>query len=298
MRISHVLVVATLGISTLHGQYTKDPFPTPIPRAEDVILVRFAEFAAIPFVGNDAPRLMLLLDEPSTQRLFVHLMSGPIYSVSYDGKTVREYLDVNAAAWGVKVHFSSHDSGFQSFAFHPQFSEPGTRGFGRFYTFTDTDNITSKPDFRPNGSGHAHDTVLLEWTAKNPKAERYDGGPPREVFRITKAFSIHNGGQLAFNPLARPGSPDYGLLYVGVADGGHGGDPYKHAQNLNYVFGKILRIDPLGSNSANGNYGIPAINPFVQESNRNALGEIYAYGCRNPQRFSWDRNTGNMFMAD
>src|SRR5438445_460123 len=98
MRISHVVVAATLTSSALHSQFTKDPFPTPIPRAENVILVKFAEFASIPFVGNDAPRLMLLLDEPSTQRLFVHLMSGPIYSVSYDGKTVREYLDVNAAA--------------------------------------------------------------------------------------------------------------------------------------------------------------------------------------------------------
>ena len=142
MRTTHLLGAATLGISTLYGQYTKDPFTTPISRAEDVILVRFAELASVPFVGNDAPRMMLILDEPGTRRLFVHLMSGPIYSISYDGKTVREYIDVNAPAWGIKVHFSSHDSGFQSFAFHPQFNQPGTRGYGKFYTFTDTDNST------------------------------------------------------------------------------------------------------------------------------------------------------------
>jgi glucose/arabinose dehydrogenase len=70
------------------------------------------------------------------------------------------------------------------------------------------------------------------------------------------------------------------------ADGGSGGDPYNHAQNLNSVFGEILRIDPLGHNSANGHYGIPSSNPFAK--NPDALGEVYSYGHRNPQRFSWD----------
>jgi Glucose / Sorbosone dehydrogenase len=297
MRISH-LVLAALGASILYSQYTKDPFPTPIPRAEGAILVNFAEFATIPFVGDEAPRLMLLVDEPGTHRLFVNTMQGSIYSVSYGGKTVGEYLNVNAPEWGIKVHFSSHDSGFQSFAFHPQFNQRGSPGYGKFYTYTDTDNTTPKPDFVPNGPGRAHHTVLLEWTARNPNASTYDGGPPREIFRLAKAFSIHNGGQLAFNPFAKPGSADYGLLYVGVADGGNGGDPYKHGQNLSFAFGKILRIDPLGSNSANGRYGIPSTNPFVKKQNAGALGEIYAYGCRNPQRFSWDPKTGNMFMAD
>ena len=249
-------------------------------------------------MGAEAPRLMLLLDEPGTHRLFVNTMQGQIYSISYDGKTVKPYLDLNAAPRGVNVQSSSHDRGFQSFAFHPQFAQRGTRGYGKFYTYTDTANIVRRADFLPNGPGHTHDTVLLEWTAKNPQAPLYDGGAPRELFRTAKPFQIHNGGQLAFNPLARPGSPDYGLLYVGVADGGSGGDPYKHAQNLSFAFGKILRIDPLGSNSANGQYGIPPTNPFVHHSKSGTLGEIYAYGCRNPQRFSWDPQNGNLFLAD
>jgi glucose/arabinose dehydrogenase len=242
--------------------------------------------------------MMLLVDEPGTQRLFIHTMKGVIYSVSYDGKTVTSYLDINAANWGIGVQSGSHDRGFQSFAFHPQFTQPGKPGYGKFYTYTDTTNITPKADFRPNGEGHIHDTVLLEWTSMNPKAATYDGGAPREIFRTAKPFQIHNGGQIAFNPLAKPGSPDYGLLYVGVADGGNGGDPYKHAQNLSFAFGKILRIDPLGSNSANGQYGIPSSNPFTKNVKPGTLGEIYAYGCRNPQRFSWDSKNGNMFMAD
>jgi hypothetical protein len=284
--------------SAAFGQSTKNPFPEPIPAADGAIMVKFVEFAAIPYAGKDAPRMMLLLDEPGTHRLFVNTMSGPIYSISYDGKTVKQYLDVNAPTWGVNVQFSSHDRGFQSFALHPQFNQRGKPGYGKFYTYTDTSNITQKADFLPNGKGHTHDTVLLEWTAKNPRAATYDGGAPHELFRTAKPFQIHNGGQLAFNPLAKPGSADYGLLYVGVADGGNGGDPYKHAQNLSVAFGKILRIDPLGSNSANGHYGIPSTNPFVKNPKPGALGEIYAYGCRNPQRFSWDPKNGNMFLAD
>jgi hypothetical protein len=113
---------------------------------------------------------------------------------------------------------------------------------------------------------------------------------------VAHPFPNHNGGQIAFNPLARPGTPEFGLLYIGSADGGSGGDPYSHAQNLKSIFGKILRIDPLGKNSANGKYGIPAANPFVKNSD--ALGEIYSYGHRNPQRFSWDPKNGNMFEAE
>ncbi|MBI2185920.1 MAG: PQQ-dependent sugar dehydrogenase [Acidobacteria bacterium] len=100
----------------------------------------------------------------------------------------------------------------------------------------------------------------------------------------------------SFNPLAVPGSPEFGLLYVAVADGGSGGDPLNLAQNLGSPFGKLLRIDPLGSNSANRKYGIPAGNPFAGK--RDVLGEIYAYGVRNPQRFGWDPRTGNLFVAD
>jgi glucose/arabinose dehydrogenase len=95
-----------------------------------------------------------------------------------------------------------------------------------------------------------------------------------------------------------PGSADYGLLYMGFADGGSGGDPFNAAQNLNSIFGKILRIDPLGTNSANGKYGIPASNPFVSDNNPQTLGEIYAYGVRNPQRLGWDPKNGNLFLAE
>jgi hypothetical protein len=277
---------------------TTDPFSQPIAAADGVIRVSFVEFASLPDIGPQAARMMILADEPGSRRLFVNDMRGPLYSVSYDGKTVRPYVDINAPNWGVSVQSGGNERGFQSFAFHPQFNRPGTRGFGRFYTLTDTSNTTPAPDFRPGGGTRTHDTVLLEWTANNPAADAYDGGAPRELIRWEQPFANHNGGQLGFNPLAAPGTADFGLLYIGFADGGSGGDPLELAQNLNAAFGKILRIDPLGSNSANGKYGIPAANPFVNDGNAGTLGEIYAYGVRNPQRFAWDPKNGNLFLAD
>jgi glucose/arabinose dehydrogenase len=116
--------------------------------------------------------------------------------------------------------------------------------------------------------------------------------------RFEHPFPNHNGGQLGFNPLSTARSADFGMLYIGSADGGSGGDPLDLSQNLNSAFGKILRIDPLGTDSANGKYGIPKDNPFVNDNDPNTLGEIYAYGARNPQRFAWDPKTGTMYMAD
>lgn len=276
----------------------QDVFPDPIPTADGVLTVGARRFAALPAIDGEAARMMHLVDEPGTRRLFVNDMRGPIYSVSYDGTAVRLYVDVNAAAWGVPVQSRGRERGVQSFAFHPQFNQPGTRGFGKFYTFTDTSNTKPMPDFRPNGGTRTHDTVLLEWTAKTPAADVYDGGPPRELMRIEQPFANHNGGLVAFNPTAAPGTPDFGLLYISNADGGSGGDPLNLAQNLSSIFGKLLRIDPLGSNGGNGQYGIPPSNPFVSNRTSGALGEIYAYGVRNGQRFGWDTKNGDLFLAD
>ncbi len=278
-------------------QLTVDPFPTPIETKTGVVTVKFVEFASLPDENGEAPRMMLLSDEPGTRRIFVHTMRGSLSSISYDGKTVIEYLDINAPQWHVNVQSQGSERGVQSFAFHPQFNERGTPGYGKFYTYTDTSNTTPKADFTTPGENRTQDTVLLEWTAKTPTAAQYDGSAPRELFRAAQPFQNHNGGQIAFNPLATRGTQEFGLLYVGLADGGSGGDPFAVAQNLSSAFGKILRIDPLGTNSANGHYGIPASNPFVNKGG-GALGEIYAYGVRNPQRFNWDSKTRRMFLAD
>jgi glucose/arabinose dehydrogenase len=274
---------------------TNDPYG-PIHATEGVIRVDVREFAVLPDIDGVPARMMLLAQEPGARNLFVSDMRGPLYRVSTDGKTVTQYVNIDDPQWNRDVQSQGRERGFQSFAFHPQFNQSGAPGFGKFYTWSDVTDTLPSADYTPTGQGNTHDTVLLEWTAKTPGAATYDGDAPREVLRLQQPFSNHNGGLIAFNPLARQGQPDFGMLYIGNADGGSGGDPMNMAQNMESPFGKILRIDPLGRNSRNGKYGIPADNPFV--SSRGALGEIWALGVRNPQRFGWDPSNGRMYVAD
>jgi hypothetical protein len=296
---SRLLILAGLLLAAAPlVQTTTDPFPDPVEQTDGVIGVSYREFASLPDIDGAPARPMLLIDEPGTGRLFVNDMRGPIYTIGYDGGAVTEYLDINDPRWGVNVEASGRERGMQSFALHPQFGQAGAPGYGKLYTWTDTANTDPAPDFAPDGGQNTHDTVLLEWTARDASATTYDGGAPRELLRIEQPFGNHNGGHAVFNPLASPGDVDFGLLYLGVADGGSGGDPMNMAQNLSLPYGKILRIDPLGNDSANGAYGIPADNPFASDGNDATLGEIFAYGVRNPQRIGWDSLNGNMFFSD
>jgi hypothetical protein len=292
------IVSGVLCAASAPAQTPQDPYPAPLPVSDGVIRVGFAEFATIPDMAGVAPRMMRMIDEPGTRRMFVNDQRGPLYTVSYDGHAVALYVDINDTTWGVGVQSQGRERGFQSFAFHPQFTQAGTPGYGKFYTWTDVRDTTPTADFLPSGGGNTHDIVLLEWTARTPGAAAYDGARPRELMRFQEPYTNHNGGMIGFNPLTRPGEADFGLLYVGIADGGSGGDPNNHAQNLASGFGKLFRIDPLGKNSANGKYGIPASNPFAGDGDPKTLGEIFAYGLRNPQHIAWDRQTGRMFLAD
>lgn len=287
------LLIATSAVS----QAPDDPFPEPIEATEGVIIVGYTEFATLPDVGGERARPMRLVDESGSERLFVNDMQGPIYTISYDGKVAR-YLDINAPRWEVPVEFAGRERGVQSFALHPQFSVPGTAGYGKLYAWMDTRDKQPEPDFVSGGGQNSHDTVLLEFAARDARSATYDGGPPRVLLRVEQPFRNHNGGSIAFNPLASPGDSDFGMLYVGVADGGSGGDPMDLGQNLGSVFGKILRIQPLGSDSRNGRYGIPTDNPYAADGLDRTLGEIFASGLRNPQGLAWDRANGNIFVTD
>jgi glucose/arabinose dehydrogenase len=262
-----------------------------------VITVTLREFASLPHIDSTrAARAMTLVDEPSSGRLFVSDMRGILYVTSRDGRAVAPYLDLRDARWGVPVQAVGREQGVQSFTLHPQFAQRGTPGYGKFYTFVDVSDQAPTADFVTPRDTATHHTVLLEWTTATPGASAYDGAAPREVIRFRQPYANHNGGAIAFNPTARAGSADFGLLYVSVADGGSGGDPMALGQNLGSAFGKVLRIDPLGRTSRNGKYGVPGGNPFVSQSD--ALPEIYAYGIRNVQRLGWDARTGAMFLSD
>src|SRR5262245_31420356 len=145
---------------------TTQPLPAPINATDGVIVVDAVEFASVPDIDGVAARMMLLVDEPGTRRMFVNDMRGPIYSVSYDGRSVQQYVNINDPRWDVAVQSQGRERGMQSFAFHPQFGQQGTPGYGHFYTWTDSQNNQLPADFMPIASTNTHHTVLYEWVAR------------------------------------------------------------------------------------------------------------------------------------
>lgn len=157
---------------------------------------------------------------------------------------------------------SGGERGLLGLAFHPRYSSNG-----RFFV-----NYTDR-------SGDSH---ISEFRAGDP--DRADAASERELIFVRQPFSNHNGGGLAFGP--------DGFLYVGLGDGGGAGDPSRNGQSLATRLGKLLRIDV----DAGSPFGIPSDNPFLGRPG--ALPEIYAYGLRNPWRFSFDRASGDLYIGD
>ncbi len=281
--------------------------PIPEPVSVSSLSVGFQEVARIPnSSGNFAPRLNYLTSaNDGTSRLFVNDMRGKLYVI--DKGKVQEYLDLKALV-GQNFLDASGQQGFISFTFDPDFKTNGI-----FYTVNSERKGASTPDFpvtKPiyNNRGvliaSSHHDVIRRWQVTNPLANTFSG-TFNEIVRIEQPYADHNLGQIGFNPNAQPGDTDYGMLYIASADGGSNGfpvsdtDPLDNGQDLSVPLGKILRIDPRGNNSANGKYGIPLDNPFANKSTNNTLGEIWAYGLRNPHRFSWDTaGDGKMLIAD
>ncbi|MEU7476193.1 PQQ-dependent sugar dehydrogenase [Lentzea sp. NPDC042327] len=294
-----MILLSSLLVPTASAQDAPiaDPLPTP---GQSGIGLELTEVARLPASQPVPPptdsrlqrynRINYLGEVPDgSGRLFVPDMNGTLYLL--DGGTRHAYLDLAAA---VGPDFHNHrglGSGFGFAAFHPDF-----RRTGRFFTVhTETGSALTgkKPDLPSSGETQVHG-VVTEWTAADPSADVFSG-TRREVLRVGYASFIHGFQEIGFNPTARPRDEDFGLLYLASGDGGIG---FTTAvpQDLSLPQGKILRIDPAGTDGANGRYGIPRSNPFVGKAG--ALGEIYAYGMRDPYRFSWDAGgTHKMFMG-
>ncbi|NDV60985.1 PQQ-dependent sugar dehydrogenase [Puniceicoccales bacterium CK1056] len=292
--ISSAVLIALLTPSLLSAQ---DYFPDPIPPSG--IALKVSEVAVVPDSSpGQPPRLSVLTEDPAG-RLFVNDQRGPLYLVDEPTGTVTEYLDIRD--YSELDILATFEAGFQSFAFHPDFLKEGAAGYGRLYTIHSSNDTSTSPDFDPGGSTSLH-TLLLEWRAANPGAATFIPAQPlnpyRELMRLKQPFGNHNAGLVAFNSSVPSDDPDYGNLYIAIGDGGSGGDPQENGEDASNPFGAILRIDPLGTNSANGAYGIVAANALAADGDSNTLGEIYVYGLRNPQRFGWDAVTGNCFIAD
>lgn len=203
--------------------------------------------------GLDLP---VAITHAGDTRLFITLQRGRI--MIFDGTNVvaTPFLDISSRV------SCCGERGLLSTAFHPRYRENGFF----FVNYTDT----------------AGDTVVARYNV-SADPSRANAASEVVLLRVAQPFDNHNGGQMAFGP--------DGYLYIGLGDGGAGGDPGNRAQSLTTLLGKMLRIDVNAPT-----YAIPPSNPFV---NRNdARGEIWSFGWRNPWRFSFDRENGDLWIAD
>lgn len=291
IRWGSVLFLFVLLVQTFFGA-TNNPFPNSIPDGD--LIARVTPVVTIPNSEGTFPRVNQLLEAPDGQ-LFALVQTGEIYRIDVDAGTALLFLDLEAVS-GITLR-KTNEAGLQSMAFHPSFVDSGQPGYGKFYTIHSSTDRSPLPDFAPGGGSNAHDTVLLEWSTGSPGAVPFSADSPvnpyREVLRLEQPYGNHNAGLIAFNPNVGDEELDFGHLYVAIGDGGSSGDPLDLSQNQLNPYGAILRINPLQNGT--DAYTVPPGNPFVQDSS--GLDEIWAYGLRNPQRYSWD-SRGRMFIAD
>jgi len=270
----------------------------PLPPIRPGISVEIERFTTVPATSSARARTgiqgMKALNDGS-QRLFVNDTRGVLYVTTTSGATPRPYLDLRTQGVGFSNAASSTQTGLMSFAFHPNFNkDPAKPGYNVLYTVDTTAAAGNSPGWSIGTGPVSHHDVVREWTVKDPAAATATILSKREVLRVAQPYSDHGPGTIAFNPNAAAGSSDYGKLYIALGDGGNPNDPHNSAQSLTSPFGKILRIDPADP-AGPASYSIPAYNPFVADAE--ARGEIWAYGLRNPQQFSWD-STGKMYIGD
>ena len=195
-------------------------------------------------------------------RLFVVEKRGWIKIVNTDGSVnVTPFLNIDNL-----VIDTGSERGLLGLAFHPNYASNGY-----FYV---------------NYINNSGNTVISRFSRNVSDPNLANPSSETILMTINQPFSNHNGGDLEFGP--------DGYLYIGTGDGGSGGDPNGNGQNLNSLLGKMLRID-VDSGSP---YSIPSDNPYVNDANPNTLAEIWAYGLRNPWRFSFDSTTGDLWIAD
>ena len=198
-----------------------------------------------------------------TGRFFVVQQGGTIRIVQNGSVSVTPFLDITSLVE------SGGEKGLLGLVFHPDFST--NRKFYVDYT---------------HRTGTQLQTFIVEYLVSAGNPNLADASTARILLTINQPFDNHKGGQLVFGA--------DGFLYIGMGDGGSGGDPQGNAQNTNALLGKILRID-VNTTSAGKPYGIPASNPFAAGG---GAPEVYAYGFRNPWRFSFDTATSRLFVGD
>ncbi|MCM3878503.1 MAG: PQQ-dependent sugar dehydrogenase [Vicinamibacterales bacterium] len=309
-RSSIVLVVAVCGL-------------LPAVVSAQQLTIELQDFVTMPMTGRldgtgqtdgMLSRVNGLREEPGgARRVFINDMNGPLYIVDKATKKFTTYLDFNgrdarAGLFHRLTYEAGYGTGFAHFQFDPDYARNG-----RFYTVhienpeiqaSNLPDNTNIPGFKTADYTTTaaiatpgplfQEAVLVEWTDANIKNDTFEG-TARELMRVQLNARIHPMGEIAFNPNARRGDPEWRVMYIGMGDGGAGEARTMIRQNpqrLDTLVGKILRIIPdlseqtaTSTISENGRYRVPKDNPFV--STPGARKEIWAYGLRNPHRLNW-----------
>jgi glucose/arabinose dehydrogenase len=278
----------------------QDPIPEKIQLGEITVVAR--EFVQVPRSvdstkisnTNDAyARIQYMIPIPDgSGRLVINDLRGLLYMTDENGATPSIFMDIREQKVGFDDSMYPNETGLAGVAFHPDFVETGQAGYGKFYTSYSTNSESGIADYLDDNSEN-HESVIREWTMNDPTSNVFIG-TSREIFRIGQFAQNHNIGTIAFNPSAIRGSDEYGMLYASLGDGGGANDPNENGQSLADPMSSIMRIDPLGGDSG-ASYGIPDDNPFVGDGN--IAPEIWAYGLRHSQHFSFDLD-GTMYISD
>ncbi len=275
----------------------EDPIPEKIALGDLVVdTIDLYQLPRLPdssneFAATDAhARIQYLVPVPGDSgRVVINDHRGRLYMTDGYGREPVVFLDIREQNVGFDDSMIPNESGIASVAFHPDYAREGRKGYGKFYVAYSTPSDTGKADYLDDDA-ESHESVIREWTIDDPDQDVFSG-TSREVFRIGQFSPNHNIGTIAFRPYVSRASADFGLLFVCLGDGGAAFDPRDYGQSLSEPNGALMRIDPL-----NGvRYGIPPDNPFVRK--KGIAPEIWAYGLRHPQHFSWDTD-GRLFIAD
>ena len=298
--------------------------PPALNAASPTLTIEIKDYATMPLTGQAAgrgnaaslARIEALRQEPgkNRDRFFVNDVNGPLYILDRKTKQTVTYLNFNgtdgqSGLFHKLTTRSGNSDGFINFAFDPDYAHNG-----KFYTVHIEDPKlpgSSMPDNSHfpgvNLTGYAVtppiqtpgptllEGVLIEWIDTNPANSTFEG-TARELMRLQLSTESHPMSGLIFDPTAKPGSPNWRVLYISIGDGRAGESMNKamrdNPQRLDDLVGKILRIIPdldehtsSSTVSENGRYRIPNDNPFV--STPGAHKEIWAYGLRNPEMMSW-----------
>lgn len=318
MKNAVALTGALLLALAVAGPFAVQPLP-------QRLALELEDYAALPITAdntNDNTRAQLarvnnMRDEPGGRRFFVNDLNGPLYILDKQQKTFTTYLDFNGAGGrpGLfpKLTFERNfATGLTNFVFDPDYARNGV-----FYTLHMEDPAATAPAAPKAGvvagldlTGYTttpaiptptvdgrieREVVLVEWTDRQPSNSVFEG-TARELLRLQQPLPIHPLGEMTFNPSARPGDPDWRVMYLGAGDAGSGEQRDSrrlNPQRLDTLVGKILRIVPdlhehakTSTVSENGRYRIPNDNPFSTVAG--ARKEIWASGLRNPHRLFWD----------